>query len=481
MRLVALSCHQGDVKPLADLLQFIFDLGGCKGYETLICADAATQFSDVLECKKLAEKSFDKVWLVSTTQPVTGWINGANAMFRTAADWIHRNRHQPFLWMEPDCAPLMQGWLDRITSEYIQCGRRYMGHIYEGAIPPTIPKRMMSGVAVYPGNAITELPFVHGIPWAWDMQGGEFMANNGAHTGLIKHLWGEKDNPPVFAEKSVPGTSVFSLDQIPPEAVLWHRCKNGSLIRLLRKKLGLTAIPGREPFVTVLPFFNRDAQLALKNMLWQRELGGCSKYDCLLSFEANTDPKVAAKIQAAASDTYKNVFTLKYQPASMSAWPYGPNWAFQHTAMQMYDLGRSWLWMETDMFALTPDWMQKLQDEYARCGKAFMGHVVKDFGHLQGTSIYPFDLPARCPKIMTATNIAFDTVSKEEILRDCHAANGLFCHIWGLHGDTPHHFTGIPIHFANVSQVNRWIPKEAVTMHRCKDGSIVDRLKEMRA
>lgn len=470
----------GDIRNLIRLLEWINELGPCKEHDALIVADFSTQYSEIFQAKEIAQKSFREVRFTATGASVAGWPRGGNVLFHHAATYINDKWPQHFLWVEPDAIPIRAGWVDAIWSAYCDCKKPFMGHIYDSG-KPNMPIRVMSGIAVYPSNAINVLPQFVNLPRAWDITSGDVMVAQGHHTPLIHHLWGEMGNPPKFADKNIPGTSTFSLEQIAPECVLWHRNKDGSLIKQLKKSHspGNVFIP-KSNFVVVLPFFNRDASLALKNIQWQHDLGGCSKYEVVLSFESNVNPTILSQIEQIAHKTYAVVHRCKYGTSSRSNWPYGPNWAFQKTAAFMHQMQRSWLWNETDMFALSSNWLDVLQSEYMNCGKAFMGHVVKDFGHLQGTSIYPPDLPLRCPKVMSCSNIAFDTVSKHEMLSDCHAANNLFYHVWGLHGDQPHHFTGLPIHFSTIEQVKRWIPEGAVTMHRCKDGSIVDRLREMR-
>lgn len=476
--LVVLPCHSGDVKQLLELLRWIKDLGLLKNHNALIVADPQTAYHEVLACRKVSAEVFGEVRLVSSKESVSGWTAGANDLFRTACAYVNNMWPQPWVWLETDAIPLKSGWLDALEAEYAAQGRKYLGHIYDSN-NPMLPQRVMSGVAVYPGDAFAEIPWAIQSPRAFDVDYAGLFVEKGAHTALIHHLWGEPGNPPRFASKAIPGTAVFDLNSIPKEAVVWHRCKDGSLIRQLRKSLGISDGLKAGGFVTVFPFYAKDAHLTLKGLTWMAQLQCCKKFDALLSFENGVPQPMVQEIRRTAGLAFKEVFMLEYPKAPIPGWPSGPNWAFQHTANYMQNAGRPWLWFETDMWALTPDWLEVLQEEYAGCGKAFMGHIVKDFGHLQGTSIYPADLPSRCPRVMSATDIAFDTVSKEEMLADCHKANELFGHAWGLHGGTPHHFAGTPIHFATAQQVEAWVPRGAVTFHRCKDGSIVDRLREM--
>jgi hypothetical protein len=56
------------------------------------------------------------------------------------------------------------------------------------------------------------------------------------HSGLFWNFIGEKDLPPTFVRKKMANHPVnaLALDDIPPSAGLFHRCKDGSLTGLLR-------------------------------------------------------------------------------------------------------------------------------------------------------------------------------------------------------------------------------------------------------
>ncbi len=74
-----------------------------------------------------------------------------------------------------------------------------------------------------------------------------------------------------------------------PEAVVFHRNKDGSLIELLRRNMKLSA-PGN--FIVVLPFCNLDALQLLKNLDWMKRLGTPKSHDCLLSVDRGTNNEI---------------------------------------------------------------------------------------------------------------------------------------------------------------------------------------------
>lgn len=166
----------------------------------------------------------------------TKWPDGPNWMFKHAAK-AHR---EPFLWMEPDAIPLKPGWLEAVAEEYAQCGKAFMGYRYE-CHNPRFPQFALSGIAVYPANAIELVPLLENSPMAWEIEAAEIMVAQGAHTPLIQHFWGEPGLAPTFTEENSMNRprNGFALSQIPDQAMIWHRCKDGSLIRLLRRQMGI--------------------------------------------------------------------------------------------------------------------------------------------------------------------------------------------------------------------------------------------------
>lgn len=471
--LCVLPTFQGDISQLVDLLKWIEHLGPCKAHKALIVADASLGYNACLKAKEVADRVFSDTKIICTPKPVSGWPRGANHLFCRAAIDIWKFRKEPWLWLEPDAIPLRTGWLDEIQSAYDQCGKPYMGHIYDCS-QDGLPPRLMSAIAVYSKDAATYFTMVPDSPKAFDVEIAPRILEQGAHTNLIYHKWGEKNKPPTFRAEAQPGTNIHSLASIPKEAVIFHRCKDGSLYRVLGKKDDVGA---NSNFVVVLPFFDGDAKQMLRNVEWQAELGK-TQWECLLAYEQKTNPNMVQAIIKAAKGAYEIVDILPYPNAPRAKWPDGPNWAFQNTARKMQQEGKPWLWMESDMVPLTPDWLDKLQDEYTSCKKAFMGSVVPHFGHLNGTSVYPHDLPVRCPKVMQATNTAFDTIAKDQMLLDHHNAIHLMAHVWGLSGGQPHPYTGVPITFRTDKQLDEWIPEGAVTFHRSKDDSLINMLRK---
>lgn len=236
--LATFSVHRRDSQLLIDLLNWIEVLGPCKEHIALIVADAATAFDDVIKAQSIAERVFKGCLVVTNDVSVEGWIAGPKSLFLTAAQWAQEN-NMPFLQIDSDAIPLKAGWLDAIESGYKTCGKPYMGHLFKSD-QPGLPPLLMSPIAVYPATAFSELKDVVSKPLHhWDVEMASVVVDQCADLGLIHHLFGEMNNPPTFAKQAVFGTAVFQPEQIKQTAVIFHRNKDGTLIDLLRERMGL--------------------------------------------------------------------------------------------------------------------------------------------------------------------------------------------------------------------------------------------------
>lgn len=462
--------HPGDVHLAQELMRWIEDLGGCHNHEALLIADRTTQWSKCIALMESAQKSFSKVHFIATeTEFNFGWPQAANAMFKLAAKWVEENHHQPWLWLEPDAAPLKSGWLDELEKVYKASSKRFLGNIYRSN-NPNIQYPVLSGVAVYPYNCSNEVNEATNGVAAFDVRLSQKVNGDMANTNLIQWMWGEKrEVAPRFAETNTPGTEVFCLRQIHPEAVIWHRCKDGSLIRLLREQL----FPKNDNFVVAFPFFSLDAPLALKNIRWMRELRQPRTHEMRIFYESTTDMRIVNEIATEACQVFSACKHTPYRPLN------GPNAVWKFVALEMQRVKRNWLWMEPDAVPLKQDWLMRLQTAYSNAKKPFFGPIVPDMHHMNGTAIYPWDTPARCPQTFASGEIyGFDVLMSGEVLNQIHDASNLFHHTWvEKYGQLRPHGDGEYPTFPTAESAKR-VQKGAVLFHRNKDGTLIDRLRE---
>ena len=153
--------------------------------------------------------------------PDAPWPVGPNLMFR----WASERMLTPFLWLEPDCVPMEAGWFHQIERDYKACGKPIMADFYDDS--------HTSGIAVYSPAEARVLAQVGDSAKAWDAREPELFREFAAPTKLIHHFWGKKDVPPRFAVVSDGSEGSVTKSLVRPGAVLFHRCKDGSLMRVI--------------------------------------------------------------------------------------------------------------------------------------------------------------------------------------------------------------------------------------------------------
>lgn len=468
--LVTFSVHRADTHLLIDLLNWIEVLGPCKNHIALLVCDAATPFDDVLAARTIAERVFKGCEVITNDVSVSGWIEGPKSLFLTAAQWA-QNNHLPFLVMETDSIPLKPGWADVIEAEYKACGKKFMGHVYPSG-NPSLPPMVMSGIGVYSHDAYMLLHQMIREGANWDMAMTAGVIGNAHDTKLIRHLWGEMNNPPVFGDENIPGTAQFCLKQIPSDCVLWHRDKYHSLIRSLRRRDYPHTITTK-PITVVFPVA-QDIGLAILHAQWMHRMGFKSTHKAVISFDATIDVQKLKEFENLILGLFSSVEMFTYPTPPNRSWPQAPNWAWQHLANRMSAQEHPWLWMEADAVALVPTWLEQLQAEYDKAKHLFMGPKVKGLGHMNGVAVYPADASLRMPIAMRCTDRAWDYDCRPEMIHDCHDASHLFFHIWTVMGDEASPVGGgqLPLNIT-PEQASRWIPKGSVLAHRFKDFSLL--------
>jgi hypothetical protein len=469
--IVVLAFSPVDVDQALTLLEFIGQLGGCQEYKALLVADAAVQWSKCVDMLSLANQIFHSASLVTTDSPVTGWPQGANALWLAAAKHCQA-AGVDFLWMEADAIPLKRGWL--VSIDKMRQGSRYFGYLY---MYREQVMQVMSGIAVYPADAFTLLePIISANPTkAWDVSCAEAITPLATHTKLIQHFYGEMDLAPTFIEQRNSETrrNAFELQDIWPEAVIFHRNKDGTLLQLLRKQLNLSAAGN---FVVVLPFCNLDVLQLLKNLDWMKRLGTPKTHDCLLSYDRSTNSQVVQQVLSKAREVFCNVQTTSYHVPHGTRFPQTAAW--QHAARTMQKLYRHWLWMEADAIPLKRQWLEVLQNIYDNCRQPFAGPMVQGASHCNGTpTIYPANTPELLPRTMSHTENAWDMEAAEEMRGNVKDIGHIAYCAWGIKDGRLNPLEGeAPSFPPGSNHLMNQIPKTAVVFHRDKSGSLIDRL-----
>lgn len=162
------------------------------------------------------------------------WPYPQNYLWTNTARYIKAKFNEPWLWLEADAFPLVDYWLDLIELEYQANQQPFMGMFvhtldHQGKEIPA----HMSGVAVYPADIAkwsSRMLLSSGI--AFDMVGAEVTIYNMHRTELIHHVY-----------QAPPFDSVEDLKRINPNAVIFHQCKDSSLVERLEEKRGYKLNP----------------------------------------------------------------------------------------------------------------------------------------------------------------------------------------------------------------------------------------------
>lgn len=220
------------------LLQWIQELGGAKNHELLLVTGVHTASMGMhAELELLAHEVFGKAeFRITDTQDEGGWPSSANNAWRDTIIFSRMKIGKPFLWLEPDCTPLTSDWLDRIDAEYNAAGKPFLG------AEVTVPQHRMSGIGIYPPDFVRYTSRLHmlqrNVPF--DQYFAQDIVPNANFTPLIQNVWnvefGKPETIPTFPDQE-------SLKLLDPKAVLFHRCKDLSLIQRLREKRPANAVP----------------------------------------------------------------------------------------------------------------------------------------------------------------------------------------------------------------------------------------------
>lgn len=238
MLVVFSFCHK-DAAAALKQAQWIKELGGASQHNAMLACNQKARFQeldkpilDVLSsCFNFAEvyTPFDEE--ESEAPGFLKHARAANHMWVRVVQRIRDARKDvPFLWMESDAIPKQSDWLDVIEAQFAACGKPFMG---DSVLIPGVPVHM-SGVGVYhqTWRHVPHFACVGDI--AWDVALSPTVVPLMHRTKLIQHEW----KPASFG-------SFTDLSRIRPEAVVYHQCKDGSLIDRLRESR--VGVPAAQP------------------------------------------------------------------------------------------------------------------------------------------------------------------------------------------------------------------------------------------
>jgi glycosyltransferase involved in cell wall biosynthesis len=224
--------------------------------------------------------------------------------------------------------------------------------------------------------------------------------------------------------------------------------------------------------VVVIPVCAKDEALVLKNLDWLAELDGTVDAHAVISHPHGFKPTCVVE---RAKGIFNKISESCYGDwAGNPAWPHPQNWAFQSAARGIVKHQQPWFWWESDSCPIAKGWYGTLRDEYADAKQPFMGCIVEeDSGngtHMNGVGVYPPDVGTYSVNAMLCRASPFDIVAWKDVQHRCHRANHLIQQVAFQNGDSQT--------FDTQQDVQRIIRPGVVFFHRCKDGSLIDRLRE---
>jgi hypothetical protein len=205
------------------LLEWIVELGKVNGQVVIVAPSANIIAGRLVD---LAKSAFAEVrfWFTPFDLPKEGWPVGANWSFLTAARYC-RDMRFDFWLNEPDCIPLKPGWFEAIRDEYRGCGLPYMGFVEPATAD--YPEHLTGNAAYH--HSVFHHFRADKLGVAWDIAMADVLTPLAHRSRLFHQEFGPLDRPPVFH-------TIDDLRRIPADAVVFHRNKDGSLIRVLREQ-----------------------------------------------------------------------------------------------------------------------------------------------------------------------------------------------------------------------------------------------------
>lgn len=233
--------------------------------------------------------------------------------------------------------------------------------------------------------------------------------------------------------------------------------------------------------LTILPFHAGDKALAARLAEWILELGGVKAHDCLLAVHKDTDssgviePLTEAFGRVAEFTINDDMIVEREQHA------YAANLMWKRTVNHVADMNESqpWLWMEMDSTPVPPkdkkkSWLDYIAAGYQEGGKPFMHCLVQTARGKSnsGCGVYPAKVRDYTDRLWELSNISWDVLFFDDFSR--HTAYTPFIQDVGFLADG----ATLPT-FPDNESLSLLRPATAL-FHRCKDGTLIDRLREER-
>src|SRR4030095_6076748 len=228
--------------------------------------------------------------------------------------------------------------------------------------------------------------------------------------------------------------------------------------------------------IVTFPVSEKDQDLALLNVKWWNELGGCKGHQVMFVWDQRVTTPNRDGIEDQLNQAFDFVHLLP-APARIDGWPEGANYMFRICTAWLSARTRDiqyFMWMEPDAIPMKEGWLDQLRDEYLQLKMPFMGdrvEVHRENGdvplHMSGIGIYENPIYLKAGEAYRAFDVAWDMAAREQIVPAAHFTE-LIEHAWK-------HPT-----FASQEEVDAQISPRTILFHSSKDGSLIRLLRERR-
>jgi hypothetical protein len=216
---------------------------------------------------------------------------------------------------------------------------------------------------------------------------------------------------------------------------------------------------------------------------------GENKKHNLLVVSSLSSSLLAYKILNEVGFLFEKADVYIFEECVDPGWPFGPNLYFKKTCIYLNKIENTdpWLWMEPDSVPVGRGWLNKIEREYLRSGKLFLGEkkIVpldspmspgKEF--VSGTAVYPPDLLILFPLCLdfSLDQVAFDVYIGNFTIPN-YAESRLIKNLfrtqkYKLSNDGGGCFVGECADGGNSCQLSLCPRDPFVFVHGCKDSSL---------
>ena len=224
--------------------------------------------------------------------------------------------------------------------------------------------------------------------------------------------------------------------------------------------------PGKTLGVVLMVSWNDYAQ-AIRLLDWMQQLGGTGPVPFAISIPGDLPQDL---VSAITERTSTGIILRRPFPLSREHWPQGPNWSFACAAEWCHQHQWDFLLLEPDCVPIRRGWLDGVLREYRGCGRAYMGHYEPAGAdhqmHLAGVAVYQWETYQRLH--WHEFHRAWDVTVGPTLVAEAHQSRTIQQE-WGEMGKAPT--------FTTTADLERIRP-DTQLFHRCKDGTLIARLRE---